>query len=289
MIDASPLVSTEWLAQHADDPNVIVLDASVFLVQTPDRSGSEFHSGIDRFVSNGHIPGARFADLFVEFSDPNVALPFTRPSAAQFEVSASRLGITPASHVVIYDALANQWAARLWWVFRSFGHRNVSVLDGGIRKYKNEGRSIEYGLSPFEPAVYTVSLERSVVATRDHVLRVVQKDVLGELVCFLRPDDYAGVTSVRARPGHIPGSVNLPFVSLLNENNTLKSTQELETEFNKVVELDGRLVITYCGAGIASTVGALALAVLGYKNTLEYDGSLTEWASDPTLPIELGC
>lgn len=288
MTCAPPLVSTEWLAQHADGEDIVVLDASVFLVQTPEQQRGEFHSGIDRFASGGHIPGARFADLFVEFSDASIALPFTRPQLAHFEAAAGRLGITPASHVVIYDALANQWAARLWWVFRSFGHCKVSVLDGGLRKYRKEGRQLENGLSSFRPANYIATAEQPVVATRDDVLSILHNERHAHLVCFLRPDEYAGVTSVRARPGHIPGSVNLPFVDLLKDDNTFKSIPQLRAQFANVIDLDGRLVITYCGAGIASTVGAFALALINYENTLEYDGSLSDWTSDPSLPVEQG-
>jgi thiosulfate/3-mercaptopyruvate sulfurtransferase len=288
MTDAPPLVSTEWLAQQAADAGIVVLDASVFLVQTLGQDRGEFHSGLDRFASGGHIPGARFADLFVEFSDPNVALPFTRPQVTQFEAAAGRLGITPASHVVIYDALANQWAARLWWVFRSFGHRKVSVLDGGMRKYRKEGRALEHTLSPFRPANYVVAAEKPVVASRDDILSVLHGERKAHLVCFLRPDEYAGVISVRARPGHIPGSVNLPFINLLDDNNTFKSVPQLQAQFADVIDLDGRLVVTYCGAGIASTVGAFALGLINYRNTLEYDGSLSDWTSDPSLPVVLG-
>ena len=288
MTHAPPLVSTEWLSQNADDENIVVLDASVFLVQSPEQNRGEFHSGLDRFTSSGHIPRARFADLFVEFSDANVALPFTRPQLAQFEAAAGRLGITPASHVIIYDALANQWATRLWWVFRSFGHRKVSVLDGGMRKYRKEGRPLEQVLSPFRPASYIVTEENPIVAKRDDVLSVLLNERSAHLVCFLRPDEYAGVTSVRTRPGHIPGSVNLPFIDLLNDNNTFKSAPQLRAQFSDVIDLDGRLVVTYCGAGIASTVGAFALTLINYENTLEYDGSLSDWTSDPSLPVEQG-
>lgn len=288
MEDTSPLVSTEWLAQHLRDPKVVILDASVFLSASSDGKSGEFHSGAERFKTKGHIPGARFADLFLEFSDPKATLPFSRPQTAQFEAAAGHLGIERDSHVVIYDGLANQWAARLWWVFRSFGHPRISVLNGGLKKYAKEGRLLEQSVSPYGVANYRVEASKNIVATRSDVLKIVDGELPAQLLCFLLPDDYAGVTSVRSRPGHIPGSVNLPFTNLITDDNTLKRPEALRALFDAVAKLDGKLVVTYCGGGIASTLGALALAVLKYDNTLEYDGSLAEWAGNAELPLELG-
>jgi thiosulfate/3-mercaptopyruvate sulfurtransferase len=285
MTGVSPLISTERLARRASDPNVVVVDASVFLVQINGHLQGEWRSGLDRFTSAGHIPGARFADMFVEFSDATVALPFMRPKRKNFELAAGRLGISPTSHVVIYDALANQWASRLWWVFRSFGHDKVSVLDGGLRKYRKEGRPLSQQLGAVQPVTYEVSRERTMVASRGDVLAVHNGEKKAHLVCFLQPDEYAGKISVRARPGHIPNSVNLPFVRLLNDDNTLLSAPALRAQFSHLLDLDGRPVITYCGAGVGSTVGTLALALIRYRNTLEYDGSLSEWADDASLPL----
>lgn len=288
MEDTSSLVSATWLANHLDDPEIVVLDTSIFLGKTADGKSGEFRSGIDSFQTKGHIPGARFADLFTQFSDPEAAFPFTRPQTAQFERAAAQLGIDPDSHVVIYDSLANQWAARLWWVFRSFGHRRVSVLDGGLKKYINEGHPLEQGLPHHKARSYSVTASKNIVATRNDLLRVVRGESPAQLVCFLLPDDYAGVTPVRVRPGHIPGSTNLPFTDLIADDNTLKRADELKALFNKVAKLDGSLIVTYCGGGIASTLGALALAVLQYDNTMEYDGSLAEWSDDASLPLEVG-
>lgn len=284
----SPLVSTHWLRNRLDGPDIVILDASVFLALTDNGTGV-FRSGLDAFQQDGHLPRARFADLFTEFSDPSAALPFTRPSKEQFETAAGRLGITPDSHVVIYDNLIGQWAARLWWVFRTFGHRKVSVLDGGLRKYVNDGGELERVLAPHGHANYRVSGETRYLARQQDVADVIAGKRQGTLVCLLQPDDFAGTVSVRARPGHIPGSVNLPFNQLVDEEvNTLLDAERLRSMFAGAVPLDGGLIITYCGGGIASTLGALALAKLGYDNTLEYDGSLAEWSANPALPLEIG-
>lgn len=291
MVDQFPLVSTDWLARNLNNPDIVVLDASVYLNRNANGEvGGEFRSGLDRFEKKDRIPGARFADLFTEFSNPEAEFPFTRPREDQFEAAVGRLGIGPQTHVVIYDNLANQWAARLWWVFRSFGHSRTSVLDGGSRKYVREGHPLEHEITPFARTNYTIATPRQIVATKKDILDIVRGKRPAQLICFLLPDDYAGTTSVRSRPGHIPGSVNLPFTSLVDPTtNALKTHDELISEFSAVASLDGDLIVTYCGGGIASALGALALAVIEYDNTLEYDNSLSEWVADDELPLEIGC
>ncbi len=285
-----PLVSTQWLAEHLDDDGVVILDASVYLEPRQSDGGrAEFCSGLDEYENRGHIPGARFADLFTQFSDPQSPFPFTRPTASQFAAAASRLGIERDSHVVIYDNVANQWAARLWWVFRSYGHQRVSVLDGGLRKYRGEGHPIENSLRLYRKSNYPFPFPVDIVATTRDVLDVTEGRRSGQLICLLQRDEFAGRISARARPGHIPGSANLPFVELVNEReNTLKNPVELRQLFKARTPLNGELIVTYCGGGVASTLGALALAVIGYETTLEYDGSLSEWTADLARPLELG-
>ena len=290
MIKRSPLVSVEWLRARLGDPGIVVLDSSVYLDPAPEgRARGEFRSGLDQYIDGGHIPGARFADLFTEFSDPTSPFPFTRPQKDQFEAAASRLGITPETHVIAYDGLVGQWASRLWWVFRTLGHTRISVLDGGLRKYLAEGGEIEKGVTPYEKTNYAASGPTKPYARKDQVENIVAGRSSGQLVCLLQPNDYSGAISVRSRAGHIPGSVNLPFTRLVNEqDNTLLPPDRLKALFRSVTPLNGELVVTYCGGGIASTLGALALEVIGYDNALEYDGSLAEWSSDPGLPMITG-
>lgn len=289
MANHSPLVSTDWLDQGAA-ADAVILDASVFL-DPPTAAGSgAFRSGRDAFAEEGHIPGARFADLFLAFSDAASPLPFTLPTQAQFELAAGRLGITPQTQVVVYDRLVGQWAARLWWVFRSFGHDRVRVLDGGLKRYLAEGRALEFGDAPTPaPVHYDAQKIGQFVAAKRDVLDIVQRKNDGVLVCLLQAPDFEGAISVRRRAGHIPGSVNVPFNTLLDQaTNRLKPAAELKAIFAEATGLDGRQIITYCGGGIASTLGALALANIGYDNTAEYDGSLAEWVADDDLPMELG-
>lgn len=291
MAHTPPLVSTHWLAEHREAPDVVILDASVYL--SPAREGQvrgEFRSGLDSFVQDGHLPGAQFADLFGLFSDLQAALPFVRPSGAQFALAAGALGISPQAHVVVYDGLVGQWASRLWWLFRSFGHERVSVLDGGLRKHVADGYPLELGPQAPRPASpYPAARGAQRYASLDDVLEVVQGRRQGQLVCLLLPADFEGTVSVRSRAGHIPGSVNLPFRRLIDErSNTLLPPAGLRAAFEEVVDLDGPPIITYCGGGIASTLGSLALAVIGCDRTAEFDGSLSEWVLDPARPLETG-
>ena len=289
MAARSPLVSTAWLGQAAA-ADAVVVDASVFLDPPSAAGAGAFRSGREAVVDEGHSPSARFADLFAAVSDPNSPLPVTRPTREQFEQAAGALAITPDTHVVIYDRLVGQWASRLWWVFRSFGHARVSVLDGGLKRYVAEGGALESGeQADVDPVQYVAPDATHHVATKQDVLDIVGQQTDGVLVCLLQAPDFEGAISVRQRAGHIPRSVNVPFNRLLDQTtNRLKSPEQLKVIFAEATGLDGRPIITYCGGGIASTLGALALASIGYDNTAEYDGSLAEWVSDDTLPMELG-
>lgn len=283
MTQYPPLVSVEWLTGKLGDPNVVVLDASVYLTPAQDgRARGEFRSGLEKYLRAGHIPGARFADLFTEFSDPTSRFPFMRPQKEQFEAAARKLGITRATHVVIYDGLVGQWAARLWWVFTTLGHARVSVLDGGLRRYLAQGGGLEMDAPSYPKSIYRLPGPQRDFARTELVADIVAGRAPGSLICLLQPEDYSGAIAVRNRAGHIPGSVNLPFTRLINAaDNTLLPAAQLRAVIQSVTPLSGERVVTYCGGGIASTLGALALAVIGYENALEYDGSLAEWIDDP--------
>lgn len=304
---SSPLVSTRLLGEYLKYPSIVLLDASIVLDSadidgTPSFDGDSpyrlddgrilvgtkiFRTGLQSFEQDGHIPSARYANLLTEFSDLHSTLPFTLPSTSQFEQAAGRLGISADSHVIIYDRFVGQWAARLWWIFSAMGHGKVSVLDGGLRKYLAEGGPMARGASRHDQTAYACHGAAPRLACKQDVINILEKRRAGSFVCFLQPDDYSGKVLFHGRSGHIPGSVNLPFRSLVDEKtNALLSVELLRERISAVVPLDGNLIVSYCGGGIASTLGALALAVIGYKQTLQYDGSLAEWMSDPDLPLE---
>ncbi|ANF31239.1 hypothetical protein A0130_05760 [Leifsonia xyli] len=275
-----PLVSTQWLADHLGSDGLVVLDATVVPSPGPDgRPG--YVSGHDRFITDGHIPGSVFADLLEAFSDPTGRFPFTRPEAAAFEAAVAALGIGADTTVVVADAAVGQWAARLWYLFRAFGHDRVAVLDGGVTAWRAEGRPTEQGqvprAAPGDASPLVARPRPGYWITTEEVAAIVAGDRPGALVCGTPPRDFA------AR--HIPGSLSAPAVRLVDrDTNTLLPERELRTLFADVLDAPGPIVV-YCGAGIAAAADALALATLGRVDVLLYDGSLSEWAADPAAPL----
>ncbi|WP_434318082.1 sulfurtransferase [Leifsonia sp. P73] len=204
---AGPLVSTQWLCDHLGSDGLLVVDASVVAV-SGDGGRTEYVSGIGRH-GEGHIPGAVFADLLEGFSDPAAPFAFTRPGAEAFAAAAAALGVDADTTVVVYDGAVGQWAARLWWLFRSFGHDRVAVLDGGVTKWREEGRPLDSGTVAPRPAGRFLAAELpGFWSDRGDVEAVLAGDRSGTLVCGAPPKDFT------AR--HIPGSVSAPAVRLVD-------------------------------------------------------------------------
>lgn len=275
----SPVVSTQWLADHLGSDHLVVLDASVLPYTQPNgRPG--YQSGQELYVMTGHIPGAVFADVMDELSAPHGPYPFTRPEGSHFAAAAGALGIDNDTTVVVYDSQVGQWAARVWWLLRAFGHDRVAVLDGGFSAWTREEREIEVGHVEPSPAVFTAVERPELWADRADVAAIVNGEAAGSLVCGIPPKDFTGETG----RGHIPGSLSVPAGRLVDRDaNTLLAPARLTELFAPV--LGGERVVTYCNAGIAAASDALALVLLGHENVAVYDGSLNEWASHPDAPL----
>jgi thiosulfate/3-mercaptopyruvate sulfurtransferase len=280
------LVSTDWLANHLDDPAVRILDPSTLLPPKPDFSLYDVVPAREDF-EKGHIPGAVFVDLDHELSTPDEKLHFMLPDAQTFAQSMQAYGVSDDSFVVCYSTTSHWWATRLWWMLQVFGHERVAVLDGGFQKWQAEGRPAETGPAARpKPGKYTPrEPNRQMVATRDDVLAAINAgDVC--TINALRPEQHAGTGGVTyGRRGHITGSISLPALHHVRDDNTLKSEDELRDLFSEALQKSE--VITYCGGGIAATSVALALDMLGHKNVKVYDASMTEWAADPDLPMQV--
>jgi thiosulfate/3-mercaptopyruvate sulfurtransferase len=272
-----PLVSTQWLCDHLGSDGLVVLDATVLAAAGPDGRPA-FISGLDQYVVDGHIPGAVFAELLDVFSDPAARHPFTRPSAADFAAAAEAVGVDAGTTVVVYDAAAGQWAARLWWLFRSFGHDRVAVLDGGATAWRAEGRPLAHGhVEPRSGAGFAASEQPGYWADKAVVTEIIDGDRPGTLLCGLPARDFAAQ--------HIPGSVSVPAGRLLSrETNTFLAPPALRELFADALASAGPIV-AYCRSGIAATADALALAVIGRTDVAVYDASLSEWAADPRAPL----
>lgn len=279
----TPLVSTQWLADYLGSEKLIVLDATVLPYVQPNGRGG-YLSGHEEYLISGHIPGAGFADLIDEFSDPDAGLPFTRPTADAFAAAAGAVGIDNDTTVIVYDAAVGQWASRLWWLFRAFGYDRVAVLDGGYQKWVAEGRETDIGHHDPVAAEFTAVERPELWVTKQDVEAIVSGDAAGALVCGVPPKEFSGEAGGRARLGHIPGSVSAPAGRLVDrESNAYLDADGLRAAFGPA--LDSERIVTYCGGGIAAASDALALTLLGHRNVAIYDGSLNEWAADEALPL----
>jgi thiosulfate/3-mercaptopyruvate sulfurtransferase len=281
------LVETDWLAGHLDDPNVLVLDCTTHLIPDP-KITYEVKPGSEDF-EQGHIPGAQFVDMLQDVSDTSQSLRFMRQAPNEFAAAMRRFGVNSTTRVVAYSTANVWWATRLWWLLYEFGHDNAAVLNGGWQKWRREGRPGEAGPArPRPPGNFTVSAVRNLMVGKDEVLRAVGNGAVCTINA-LQPQQHAGSGgNSYGRPGRIAGSVNLPAAHLLDpETNTFLPAHELRKRFDAIGAMD-KQVINYCGGGIAASADALALVMLGHKDVKLYDASLSEWAKDPTLPMETG-
>ncbi len=283
-----PLLDALTLSEHLDDPGLRLFDTTVTLVRPPEGGPYTVHSGRPGY-DREHIPGAAFADIPGELSDPDSPFPFTLPRAAAFAEAAGRLGIGPGTHVVAYAQDAPMWATRLWWLLRYFGFDAVSVLDGGLQGWRAAGLPTDAAPVRYEPAVFAAEPRSQLLATRVDVEHIVAHGGAC-LLNALSPAVFRGEgPSSYSRPGRIPGSVNAPSAELLDpETNRFRSPAELERELSAAGALGSEPLIAYCGGGISATVDLFALALLGREHDRLYDGSLTEWTRDPALPLEVG-
>lgn len=281
------LVDTDWLARHLADPNVIVLDCATHLIPDP-KTTYQVKPAREDF-EQGHIPGAQFVDMLRDVSDPSQRLRFMRQSPEDFASAMRRFGMNSATRVVTYSTANVWWATRLWWLLHEFGHDNAAVLNGGWQKWRKEGRAVETGPArPRPPGDYTVREVRNLMVGKDEVQRAIGDGAICTINALVPQQHTGSGGNSYGRPGRIKGSVNLPAAHLLDpETNEFLPPDELRRRFDAVGAMD-RQVINYCGGGIAASADALALVMLGHKDVKLYDASLSEWASDPTLPMETG-
>lgn len=279
-----PLVSTEWLAARLDLPFVRVFDTSVVY----DDVTGDLLAGRSQY-EQAHIPGAGFIDLTGDFSDRTADTILMRPDAAALAEAFGAVGIGDTAEVVLYSSDHLMWATRVWWMLHGLGFSNKAVLDGGLAAWVEEGRSVESGSVEYPPSLLAGAEQPHLWIDMSGV-RAALDAPSTSVVCALRPEVYVGVGSEHyGRPGHISGSLNVPHTTVVDpETNKFFSKDMIKATFEKEGVLTSDRIVTYCGGGIAATVDAFALHTLGYDNVSVYDGSLLEWAEDPTTPMRIG-
>jgi thiosulfate/3-mercaptopyruvate sulfurtransferase len=276
------LADTAWLASHLHAPDLVVLDGSMHLPSSGRNARSEYLAA--------HIPGALFFDID-EIADRSSPLPHMLPTAAMFASRMKRMGIGDGMHIIAYDSEGLYSAARVWWMFRAMGHREVRVLNGGLKKWKAEGRPLEDGPArPRSPRHFTAMRNAELIRDVADVRRLI--DSRGAQIVDARDAARFAGRAPEPRPGlrsgHIPGSINVPFASLVNADGTMRPADELAAIFATAGVDPAVRVVASCGSGVTAGIIALALAVLGRTDTAVYDGSWSEWGGDHRLPIETG-
>ena len=281
MTDA--LVSTQWLAVRLNDPSILIVDASYFVPGGIAPAKAQF--------AEGHLPGAYFFDIN-DVADPNGRKDHTFPTAAIFAAKVGALGITNAHHIIAYDYMGGACAAaRVWWMFRHFGHEKVSVLDGGLKKWKAENRALSTEDPKVLPAYFDTVATRSIVRScTDMQANIVAKT--WQTVDARGAGRFEG-TEPEPRPGlrsgHIPSARNVPFATLLESSTqTFKDKAAIKKAFISAGVDLSKPITTTCGSGVTACTVALGAYLVGKTDVNIYDGSWLEWGADSTLPLEAG-
>ncbi len=275
------LVSTDWLERELGASDLRVVDATKFMAGTDRDARAEYEAG--------HIPGAVFMDL-TELADSHSDVENMAPPPEKFASRMQSLGLGDGSRIVLYDDSPLKSAARAWWLLKLFGAHDVALLDGGLAKWKAEGRPLEMGKQTLRHRHFTVWRDAKAVRSKDQMLANV--DSGAEQVVDARPaarftgeerDPRPGMA-----PGHIPGSRSLPHSQLFNADGTWKQGDELKAAFDAAgIDLDKPLVTT-CGSGMTATVLAFGAHLLGKDDVAVYDGSWSEWGADAATPKATG-
>jgi thiosulfate/3-mercaptopyruvate sulfurtransferase len=279
--DPHLLVTTDWLAAHLGAPDIRILDASWHMPDSGRDARAEYEAA--------HIPGARFFDID-DISDSQSSLPHMAPPVEKFISRMRAMGIGDGHRVVVYDTHGLFSAPRVWWLFRLFGKEDVAVLDGGLPKWQAEGRPVEDSLPLLRDRHFTARRNASLV--RD-VTQVAATAKLGDaqIVDARSPGRFRGEEDEPRpglRAGHIPGSKNVHYRMLLNDEGTMKNAPELRAAFEAAGVDPAAPVVTTCGSGISAAILNLALERLGNRRHALYDGSWVEWGAYPDLKVERG-
>jgi len=275
------LVSTDWLAERLDAPDVKILDASY--MPMPGLP-------LDVHYNNEHIPGAKFFDID-EIADTSNPLPHMLPSPEKFVSRIRKMGIGDGDKVVVYDNAGMFSAPRAWWMFRVMGHDDVAVLDGGLPKWKAEGRPLEsHPPARAHPKHFTARMQAELVRDLEDMKRISESGS-AQIVDARSPERFHAMAPEprpTGRAGHIPGSRNVYYGDVLNPDGTMRPPEDIKQVF-QIAQVDlNKPIVTTCGSGVTACILALGLATAGYERAAVYDGSWTEWSEAPDTPVASG-
>jgi len=281
------IVSTDWLEANLGDPALRVYDCTVYLLYAtgPDRPYKVVSGRAD--YDDAHIPGSAFLDLQADLSDNASAFRFTMPAPDALARAFGRHGVGDDTRVVLYSRKNLQWSTRVWWMLRSLGFDNAAILDGGWEKWSLENRPFSAEATAYPAATLTPHPRAGLFTGKEEVLAAI-----GDAACCtinaLAPDLHSGENPRYGRPGRVPGSVNVPAAALLDPKTlALPSAEKAAAAFDGVGADPSQRIIVYCGGGIAATLDAFLMHQLGYGDITIYDNSMSEWATDESLPIEV--
>ncbi|MBT4486954.1 MAG: sulfurtransferase [Rhodospirillaceae bacterium] len=279
------LVETDWLAEHLGDPDIRVYDCTTHLIPDPEKVFM-VKSGLADYEA-GHIPGAGYLDLQADLSDPTGKFRFTTPDADAFANVLGAKGLSDGCRVVLYSTAAVSWATRIWWMLHAFGVGNITILNGGWQKWQTEGRPVSTEPCQYPAGGLAARRQPDLIVGKDAVLAALADDDAMVVNALTRPQHDGTSKAHYGRPGGITGSVCLPALDLLADDNTFLDAGRLRDKFSEAGIGMGQRVVTYCGGGVAATVDSFALTLLGHNDVGIYDNSLSEWANDPALPMEV--
>jgi thiosulfate/3-mercaptopyruvate sulfurtransferase len=284
-IDSTLLVETDWLESNLDNSNIRIFDCTVWLNPHPKKIYTIVSGKKD--YDEGHIPNSDFLNL-EDISLKNTPYPFMMPDIKTFDKVMSLKGVGPDTHVILYSRANIQWATRVWWMLKSMGFNNASILNGGFDRWNNQNKNISTTPVTYQENKFISIPQNGLFCTKEEVLNSLTNNNIS-IINALRSTLHDGSEKVDyGRLGHIKNSINIPSLEMVDpDTNLYKSLEDLKIIFKNYNVLSKEKVIAYCGGGIAATNIAFVLTALGFNNITVYDASLSEWAKNNNLPMSV--